>query len=272
MNARLNVIHGDLHLNNTTLQPSLDPQGPTLGDVDSSPKKYLYVIDSDVYALDCTQFIGTVIDFSRGFMLSENAESMERQKRRISSYYTRMFPEFSATIMKKMQAKMDEDFPAIFKIFSAIDMYVHTDRLLKYMRTHAILNVHTKVHALVEKINMISTSHLKGEMEEFLSAGTRSSVTQYPNRDIITKCFSEFIVGPSAHADICASGDIYFFNNPLKYSLGDFDKMPPILGKWKMKKNNEIVDIHDFVSQAQMFKKSMVLKKWMRENMFRWDD
>lgn len=245
MNARLNVIHGDLHLNNVTIQHVYKSY---IHDDPGKAKKGLksvYTIDDKVFVFNDTGQIGTIIDFSRGFIIPKDGyykgnldKIQQKQIDRILSYYNNLFPEFIKEHGVLLKTKLHQNFLLVYKIFSAIDMYIHTDRLEKFIKIHPILNAHKKSIALVNKISSISRFYLETVMSRVIKKDTGASNIKYPNHDIILRCFGEFILTPEMSETDVQIHDVFFFNNSLRYSLQDFDRLPPRIKYVKLKKKD----------------------------------
>jgi hypothetical protein len=85
MNSRIGIIHGDLHLNNTTIQHMFKSYIHGDSRTIKKNKFVLYIMEKDVFVFKDTGKVGTVIDFSRGFIVppEEERELKESQSNRI---------------------------------------------------------------------------------------------------------------------------------------------------------------------------------------------
>ena len=243
MNSRLNVIHGDLHLNNTTIQHMFKSYLHETNRTVNRNKSVLYVLDKEVFIFNDSGAVGTIIDFSRGFIIPKdnNRELKELQSERIIDYYNRLFPEFMKSLGEKLKVKLIKDFKHVYKIFSAIDMYIHTDRLMKFTKKYDILRTHRKVTTLIEKVNNISRNYLEVVMEKIVTKDVNIDSIKYPNYDILLRCFSDYILSPSHMKDKKIEvDDIFFYKNKLRYSISTFDKLPPRMKFLRFKKPGSI--------------------------------
>ena len=78
LNSKLNIIHGDLHLNNTTIHQikkkylyDIFPKDIKKPEID---RHLLYIIDDEIFIQKNKHKIGTIIDFSRSFIIPEEKE------------------------------------------------------------------------------------------------------------------------------------------------------------------------------------------------------
>jgi hypothetical protein len=248
MNSKLNIIHGDLHLNNTTIQHVFKTY--IHGKKNQPDKNITYVLGKEVFVFKDYGRTGTVIDFSRGFIIPAGAEYLQlkqSQSERILNYYTLLFPEFMKSFGDKLKNKLYDDFEQVYKIFSAIDMYIHTDRLIKFTEKHEQLQAHKKVKELIMHVNNTARHYLEVVMESVVNnTATSSKKMKYPNYDILIKCFGDYIVtSQSLKSSKTDLSDIYFYNNKIRYSLSSYDKLPPRIKYTKLKKHGEptVMDI-----------------------------
>jgi hypothetical protein len=252
LNTRLHIIQGDLHLNNTTVQY---PSYINKENAHILEAKFMYVIDDKIFSFNNTNKIGTVIDYSRGFIVPPDTAEFHKikqpQSTRIVNYYNRLFPEFMQKHPGKLEQTLEDDFKSVFVLFTAIDPYVHSEKLLKLIEINArSLPVDKKTITLLSKINQIAKFYLTTGMERLFAGsvnlkgkpGKKLSKNLYPNYDILMRCFDKYIVKTVPKR----IGDIYFYNNPLKYSLREFDKLPPRFKFRKLKKkNSKSTDVSD---------------------------
>lgn len=243
LNEKCNVIHGDLHLNNTTIR--------RFASTDAGQSKFLYVINDIIFAYPNYNQTGTIIDYSRSFIIprgkfvGDSAKLKNKQINRIYTYYVTLFPDFTKKYGTTLKNKLNSDFQKVFKVFSAIDLYIHTDRLYKFIRSNPHLNAHKKSVELVRKINTMSAFYLKDVMAKIISTNRSINSIKYPNYDILLKCFNEHILTPPMLKKKIKINNIFFFNNNLKYSFDRFDTLPPRLKCLRLKKMGfpSIVDI-----------------------------
>jgi hypothetical protein len=175
---------------------------------------------------------GMVIDFGRSMILSDETETatlLQQQSERIIMYYKLLFPKFFELHNTKLKAALDTNFKDVYKVFTAIDMYVHTDRLIKYVGNHTILDTHKSVLKQIQKINYVCNYYLTFIMEKVITKSINTNAMPYPNYDIIMKCFSNYLVTPKFmdnHKKYKLE-QVYFYTNDIKYSMLDQDSLHP---------------------------------------------
>jgi hypothetical protein len=242
LNSKLNTIQGDLHLNNTTIHHH-NVRNMVDGKTDNGDSVILYSIGSDIFQLPDNGWTGTIIDYSRSFIIPADphqaSKLQPRQIERIMLYYKHLFPEVMAKHSKKLLAKLKSDFQVVFKVFTAIDAYTHTERLTTFMANNTQLRAHKNNIALVSKINTIALFYLKTVMVNVITKNLTMEGLLYPNRDILYRCFPSLITKPKKISK--KINGIYFSDSELKYSIDDYDKFPPFLLSVKLKKGDEVI-------------------------------
>lgn len=232
VNTKFNVIHGDLHLNNTTLY-HIHKTYITNKSLDNTKYTY-YVIEDKIYRFEATSRYGMLIDYSRSFIIpkEKNTKHQLSQAEKIMGYYEKLFPTFYEKNEDKLRQLIKEDFARVYKTFTAIDMYIHTDRLLKYIDKYGkLIRIHKDNTELIKKANKLSKGHLMAVFDP---------AKWYPNMDILTKCFGNYLTKKVEGT----LEEIFFYENKINYSLGQYERVPPRYTRFKMKKpnTNEIAD------------------------------
>jgi hypothetical protein len=242
MNTKLNIIHGDLHLNNTTIHHTSRTYIHGINHCKNDDLNVLYILDKNRYIFKNNGKIGTVIDFSRSFIITDGEEFLQlkqSQSARIIEYYIKLFPEFMKSHGDELTIMLTRNFEHVYKIFSAIDMYIHTDRLIKFTTKYKQLNTNKDVSLLIEKINGIAEHYLVNIMGDILTGVSDIESIPYPNYQIINKCFNDYLLTDQHIKNKNISiDDIFFYKNKLRYSLGEFDKLPPRIKYVKFKKSD----------------------------------
>lgn len=225
IHCKLNIIHGDLHLNNTTIHHTTKSYlQQTKTDI---KRKTTYVVDDTVYEFEDYGFHGSIIDFGRSFILSSNINIQEEQNERILQYYNAILPEFFKKNKTVIAKKLEDDFLSIYKKFASVDMFIHTDRLLKFIKINNIIT-HKDNLKLVEAMHNLAKKHLT----------TIDNKSEY-------KCKEFLKFFPPKKIKGRVLNNIYCFNADLVYSLNSYDKLPVVLKHIRMKKPNEstIIDM-----------------------------
>lgn len=263
MNTRLGLIHGDLHMNNFTVQ-SID-----VDKLDSGHAAY--VIDERVYAFETKQYFTSIIDFSRsivhpkfidGFVdanlsavrkltysknIYENgkielfeteeakADFHKEQVLRIMHIYEAFFPDFYEKNKLKLHILLLSKLGDLFWLLSAIDMHRVALLLIHYLKTNNLKK--TKHIELIKQIQSICENHMTDKLLVVLENPSILDTDEYKvsvNQVIINSCFSEFICYDEKAqidklSDIINIIDVNVLNNPLEYSMREYDTFPPYL-------------------------------------------
>ena len=255
MNKRLNVIHGDLHLNNTTLR---HVDIPYLSSMDWTNMHSAYVIDKECYIFEYNNMIGTIIDFSRGFIIPEESSLMkvvkERISQRILAYYENLFPIFMSTYRNKLKAALITNFMLIYKVFTAIDPFIHCGRLQDFIKNNPILGATGKVLVLIKNIFNMAKSFLEQTMIQIIKGKIKT--LEYPNITILKKYFKPYVANLKKinNSNIIS---IYNSDNSLQYSLSAFDNFHPYFKRMGLKKG---ANIH--YADGVLFKTTKIYKRF----------
>lgn len=246
LNSKLQIIHGDLHLNNVVLyikHPLFDINANLLID---NPH-ILYVLNQEdimnnIYIFKHYGRYAGIIDFSRGIIGREKLEKdfsshdasqyIIDQRRRILHIYKKELPEFVEANEARIDILMLKNFDLAFKLFTAIDSYKLSKGLLVLIENNAKGPDKSKMISLVKKINKIALSFIQDKM--FQATEERLFTLEYPNLTILKECFSEFTLANKS--DVYSKKDIrivdiFTYTNELKYNIREYDKFPPT-AKW----------------------------------------
>jgi len=197
----------------------------------------------------------SIIDFSRGmihpkFLVSDAFQNkdndkkivMQQKKIYIQSQMNTIISKYSKilnvdyNVKDKLNIGLINNFDSIWKVFTAYDIYMFTDKLMRLLKMESkkIIKIDSECISLLKKINNIAFYHLN-ELINIVDQKIPSSEIEYPNYSIIKECFSEYIVDqkmPSINREKMTIGDIYIYSNELKYSLDKFDNFPPYIKEW----------------------------------------
>lgn len=226
LHQKLNVIHGDLHLNNTTVNHL---KKEYLNIKDGGKIKCLYVVDNMLYEFKDEGIYGTIIDFSRSFLLTSNVSVQEKQIDTILKYYHALFPNFFKTHEAGLKEKLNNDFLSIYKLFASIDLYIHTDRLTKFIKLNNIKTSKTVVK-LINDINNMAKTHLTEYVSNVITSDTKYTYQ--------CKEFLKFFKQQTIPKDY-ELYNVYCFNSDMSYSMTSFNKFPTLIKNVRMKKDKE---------------------------------
>lgn len=234
LNSKLNIIHGDLHLNNTTIydlyKKYLYDTFPEEIKQKEKIRHSLYIINDNMFIQRYKHKIGTIIDFSRCFIIPEEKEHYlyfkETQSKRIVNYYDNLFPNFIKTYRKKLLLKLDNQFECVYKVFTAVDIYMHVNELIKYIKYYK-LKYSKSVMDLLISIKGRANYHLVDIMKKIiLETDTDKNSIIFPNYDIIMHCFQKCKISNKELNQKLLLDNVFVFNKKLKYSINNFELLP----------------------------------------------
>lgn len=235
LNLKLNVIHGDLHLNNITTfikKPYID----------SKTYQPIFPNPCEIFNLRDTQYIfptygrmSGIIDFSRSIIGPEsllkddkNTQSviMDDQKRKISDLYKRELPDFYNTYSNELHIAIANNFSAVFKTFTAIDAYKLTNGFLYLL--DSIKDKYTiapEIPAFITRINRLAFNYVTIGMLKVIK--TCGIPEEWPLYDIITSNFGDYIVEKFTPPENGISlVDYYSSENEMKYNTREYNRFP----------------------------------------------
>lgn len=264
VNSKLGIMHGDFHLNNATIGALYFP--PKDIALNKNKKfKVVYVLDDQhQYVFPNNGYFGNIIDFSRGIinpnMMDEmkdislpNTYQLVKDENRfrytemnvLLNLYTQMFPN-KLRQREELIVLFKNNFDAVFKLLTCIDLYMFSIRLSRIMR-QMTMPINAKAIALVDKINRLAEGYIATDMN-YLINETQTYAPQILENDwpiftIIKKCFGEYVDGKK-FTNMGIITDTYIYNNPIKYSLAKWEKFPEIIKTVKYyDKSKKIVEI-----------------------------
>lgn len=234
MHSRFYTIHADLHLNNATigeLYPVIQEQCSVMYDV------------GEKYVFPNNGFFGCLIDFSRciihpdhtatfmdkllpsNYKIVANDEKFRSEEiLNLLNLYTRMFPnkvQKREELILLFKTKLD----VVFKILSAIDLFMFSVRLVRFMRQEQITSKHAL--SLVENIEKISENYLGNEMNKLIensSYAVEIEKMQWPAEAVIKKLFIEFELSNLKVKPVLS--DYYNVESKIEASLDKYDLFP----------------------------------------------
>lgn len=231
------VIHGDLHLNNVTLniQENMEMQD------DNSKIFVLYNIDKDNHDNLNSSYIfkhlGTypcIIDFSRSYIYLKyiDEDIIEKQKNKIRNKFiiherkriinelNKIFPNYIKNHYHKIKFLLkNTNFEILYKYFSAYDIFTFSTNLLIFLKK---INIHKDIklnEKNIELLNNISKRAYFFLEQIIIQENYDSSVNHdYPNYLIMTEFFKENLIKTSGERknkiiDIFSINDIDKFKN-----------------------------------------------------------
>jgi hypothetical protein len=249
MNSISGIIHGDLHLNNATLNSLTYVNIRNLNEIKNPTVLYVLGDEKNQYIFPTVGYYLCIIDFSRSIILPENVhlfndpslpktykilnnmkEFQREQVERLLSLYIH-YTNDSDLHIDELRILFKNKFEAVFKLLTTIDLYGVTKKLLSMFKLNddTISKPHKNSIELLRKINNNTRYFFCGEMNKLISDKNYEKTVlemEWPIHTIIKNCFNEFLTSNSQIGNII---DIYNINNKMKYSLNKLDLFPPIL-------------------------------------------
>lgn len=198
LNKTHGIIHGDLHMNNTTMNYKYKTyihsiEHPFSDGVTNHVD--MYVIDGVCYGFKYSPAIGTIIDYSRSMIYNETTEDMpmlmDSMKDKVRIYYTVLFPHIIEDRESQFDKLLEDSFEDVYNLVYAIDMYIHMDRMIKLIESNSVIKLYSGAMNIIDDIYAISLFYLEDKMTDLLN-GTKSTYIN-PNLAIINKCFPSYI-------------------------------------------------------------------------------
>ena len=219
------IIHGDLHLNNVTLNKknlNIDNHAYVIYNINTNKDNNIINIlysDKETQENDrknitfMFKHIGTypcIIDYSRSFvslkLISENIIEKERnnirtkfiknEQQRIISELKKIFPNFLKNNPHKLKFLFkNKNFITLFIYFSAFDIFKFASNLLIFINKFSIQNnfeVNPDIIKLLDNITKRAYSYLEKIIDE--ESYINKDNIKYPNLSIILEFFSNFKV------------------------------------------------------------------------------
>jgi hypothetical protein len=259
MNTKCGVIHADLHRNNTTMNSLYFPffdYGSSELTVSPLPtdRVVYHVGDGLHYAFPHIVKIGSVIDFSRSIIKIDEIKDkfytnddmvtfQNRQVLYIANWYRVYFPDLFNTYESKIMWVINNRFDKVFKIVSAMDAYKHSLLLNQFFEKHANLGIgNAATFKVLKKINTITRHYLESGMKT-LALNPEWECTEWPNMDIIKRCFNEFLVSGSDMVNLQIV-DFFNYDNDSTYEFYKPEKYPPRI-------DNKCVETKDWPEKGE---------------------
>lgn len=246
MNSKIGIMHGDLHMNNATIN-RLYFMANAKGEMYINDPHIAYVIHNTVYAFAHFGLYSTVIDFSRAIIGDYKKLEHEfsplyadlyfkEQNARCMHIIYHYFPKIMDSYRDKIESLLVSNFPLMFKILTAIDTFVMmTNISAMFDIDDAFTKGQIKIAPCAFKILDQLAKHAEKLVIENIDAIIAGTISQpddieWPNLVIIKKNFSEWILTPER---IKKGGiniiEIFNSNNEIVSDIDDYDSWGPLL-------------------------------------------
>jgi hypothetical protein len=277
MNSVAGIIHGDLHLNNATLNTINYNSEKKTQSLENPTDMYVLNDGNEQYLFKTSGYFLCIIDFSRSLILPEKItqfvdDSIPKtftNQKDMKNFYTTQSKQLLNIYMNFFDNnECDKDdltilfrnsFEAVFKLLTSLDLYGFTDKLLNMYKFNKnnVIKPHKKCIELLEKIKSESERFCVVEMNKLILDKSYELVVaqmEWPNYTIIKNCFYDNLVSNSNVGDII---NVYNINNKIKYSLNTIEKYPPLIKEFKEIVNNKETskDIMKFIKDRKIHEK-----------------
>lgn len=280
MNSIGGVIHGDLHLNNVTLNDFTYKGGAKLSLLKDPTVLYVLGNKENQYIFPTCGYNSSIIDFSRSIILPEKIENFNDDSLPKSHSIIKNLKKFQSDQIESMlnlylnytdsYTNQDEiriliknHFEAVFKLLTATDIYGFTKKLLSAFELgdKSIVEPHKNCIDLIKKINKSSEQFVIGEMNKLIYDKTYEKhilEMEWPIKTIINNCFYNNLIEIS---DIGNIVDVYNIANKLSFSLNKIDNFPDTISDFKtLTHDNKIIytDISKVKNKRKQFEKTKI--------------
>lgn len=140
------------------------------------------------------------------------------------------------------------NFDAVFRLLTCIDLYMFTIRLSRFLRQSDILNIQKNV-MLIESINRMAEKFITVDMNHLINDpdgyGNKIMNEEWPILSIIKKIFYEYLDGNIYGNNLGVITDVYIYNNEMKYSLSHYDRFPDWMKYAKYNDNGNLININE---------------------------
>lgn len=245
LNSKLYTIHGDLHLNNITLNTILYKKNAK---IDIKNPKLLYILDNNnQYIFDQNFYDICLIDFSRAIIHPDHYELFKNSyipdyeivhsqqqfsKRQIDMlllflYYIKPeFKECDNIIRNDISFNYDK----YFKILTALDLLNVSSKILSFITSKkssikACKESIILLKKLVDSSSNIITSKLNKIINE-RNSGEEINDFEWPILTIIKEVFEDSHINKFKSTEYSSIIDIYNFNNTVENTLQVYKKFP----------------------------------------------
>lgn len=278
MNSIAGVIHGDLHLNNATINTVNYNKSKSVLDIKNPSDLYVLDNEKSQYLFKTSGYFLCIIDFSRSIILPEKISNfvddslpksfskqtdmkkfhIDQSKRLLNMYLNNI--DENSLCKDDLLSLFKNNFESVFKLLTSLDVYGFTDKLLKMYRLNNsnVIKPHKKCIQLLEKIKSESEKFFIVEMNKFiLDKSYEKNITEmeWPILTIIKNCFYENLVENTEEiGDII---NVFNSSNKLKYSLNKLENFPNLIKEFKTIKNGVEVEtnISNFITKRKLFEK-----------------
>lgn len=241
------IIHNDLHLNNCTLHDI------TLMDLDEKKQYHeLYCVEDYYWMFPSRGMYSHIIDMSRAIIIPERVKNYEYfkndpeafhefvddQNDRIVRNLIDKFPTTFRPIEEQLRELLISNFEAIFRIYTAIDLYDFCGKLIDYIGNQ----LPKQSLDLLKQIFKICEHYLTNILIRVIN--TPEIKVEPPIRRVLRECFVDRLINPANPPKNVNILDVWNFERGVKFhTTGDYKNYPPWLREGKVMGTDGV--IHD---------------------------
>jgi hypothetical protein len=262
LNTKLHIIHGDLHLNNITLNSILYKKSMQ---IDIKNPKIMYVLDNkQQYIFDNNFYDLCIIDYSRAIISPDHYESlrnesipdsyniihsrnkfMEKQIKALMTYLVSTKPEFKE-FGAMLETEIIHHYNEYFKILSVLDIYNISSKLIEFFKSKEASAVSTCKESikLISDINKNAEHYLSIVLNKLITSRNFDEVAamEWPMLGIIQNVFEPNLAIHYTQAEYAQVIDVYNYSNELKHSLSTYKNFPPTVKEKKKWISGKVVE------------------------------
>ena len=237
LNIKLGIIHGDLHLNNVTI--NLNAHRYDIDDFivyDTQDKRYIFqhdyvnsfLIDFSRVIFDTEKYnLLTDLNLPKSHKMFDSYEEMVLvDKTELLNLYIMIFPQ-KERVKEELTVLFKKHYDAVFKLLSQLDIYMFSLRMLKLFE-HFKLPIGKKITDLLDNIYKMSERSVTYDMNQLLDDHSYSTkILSEPSRyqTLIEKNFSEFVDG-AYYDKITTIGEYYSIKNDFRFNSSQYSTFP----------------------------------------------
>jgi hypothetical protein len=256
MNKTCNIIHRDLHLNNTTLSSHHIKTGNDYTINKKNKVRYTLEDNTDIYITSTRKF-SCIIDYSRSIVY--NSRLIPEIVKDICDFYSNVQDERIKSIQIKNYV---EQYPFVFfKIFSALDVQMYCSMMFRKLSSLEEGLVDPNLLTLFKDIVDVSYNYLIDEVFNFISHTNKVEYIKkqkYSTFYILKKVAAMLETRLNPGDKVLDHFSVF---NSVKYSTKSFNTLPPFFKSVYLKKGSIVKEVPDNKKKENVIKYFDLLKR-----------
>lgn len=236
MNYHLSILHGDLHLNNLTMN-----QWVSRTSFQDLETYIIYHIGGKYYAFQHAETFSTIIDFSRAIIADRAKIENEFGERFAAIFFSEqeirliqiVYKYFPRLIEKYpiLRNYVKTHFDVMFKILTAIDTYVTMTNILVLFDIEDFgYPIPRECKDLCTRISKLAFAIINKYLIMIATGSLSTLDFEFPNLQIIQQIFAPYVVSAKEVTEARPIiTDLFDADNPMKYDCEDYDRWSPIM-------------------------------------------